>query len=320
MSSTLSIWDIRKAIDKLKMERYCDGTRKNYYAIWKVSNKFFLRLDIKPDNWEDRLVLFAGFLAKENKRASTIKCYISVIKAILQVDGFRIHEDRFLLSSITRACTYKNDYPRTHLPITKHLLKTILKETNKMYDEQPYLRILYLTLFSTAYFSLFRVGEITAGSHPIKAKDVHIGLNKKKLMIILWTSKTHWTDSKPQIVRINSTDSKNKVSGTVCTREMKDHPHFCPFELLKEFSTMRKSFKSPDEPFFIFRDRTPVTSKQFNKTLHLILSKSGFQAHMYTGTGFRAGRASDLLDMGPTVETIKKLGRWKSNAIYRYFH
>ena len=30
------------------------------------------------------------------------------------------------------------------------------------------------------------------------------------------------------------------------------------------------------------------------------------------------GWLSDLLKMGFTVETIKKLGRWRSNAVYAY--
>ena len=34
--------------------------------------------------------------------------------------------------------------------------------------------------------------------------------------------------------------------------------------------------------------------------------------------GLRAGRAVDLLRMGVSFETIKKLGHWKSNIVYEY--
>ena len=60
-------------------------------------------------NWEDRLVLFIGFLIEKKRKASTIKSYISAIKAILREDGFKLNVDEYLLKSMTRACTYKND-------------------------------------------------------------------------------------------------------------------------------------------------------------------------------------------------------------------
>ena len=40
---------------------------------------------------------------------------------------------------------------------------------------------------------------------------------------------------------------------------------------------------------------------------------------LYSCQGVRLGYALDLLDMGLSVETIKKMGRWRSNAIYEYF-
>ena len=79
---------------------------------------FFIQLDRKPDNWEDRLTLFVGYLI-ENKR----KCsYISAIKAVLKQDGIELCEDKYLLSSLTRVCRKKNDHIITHLPINKNLL------------------------------------------------------------------------------------------------------------------------------------------------------------------------------------------------------
>ena len=41
-------------------------------------------------------------------------------------------------------------------------------------------------------------------------------------------------------------------------------------------------------------------------------------SELYLFHGFQSGRASDLLKLGVSVETIKKLGRWHSNAVFRY--
>ena len=62
-------------------------------------------------------------------------------------------------------------------------------------DNQPYLVALYQAVFSSAFYGLFRMCEIaqTPSGHA-----VHIGVNKKKLMFILRTSKTHTLGNKPQ--------------------------------------------------------------------------------------------------------------------------
>ena len=111
---------------------------------------------------------------------------------------------------------------------------------------------MYKALYATAYYGLFRVGELTSGSHPIRARDVHIGDNKEKILFILHTSKTHWTDVKPQSVRINSTNlnPKKENSGRIHNQ--------CPFRLLREYLRIRAPYLRDQEPFFVFRDRSPV--------------------------------------------------------------
>ena len=49
------------------------------------------------------------------------------------------------------------------------------------------------------------MGELTSGSHPVKVSNVLIGTNKKKLLFILESSKTHAEYSMPQTIKITST-------------------------------------------------------------------------------------------------------------------
>ena len=72
------------------------------------------------------------------------------------------------------------------------------------------------------------------------------------------------------------------------------------------------------EPFFVFSDRTPVTPKQMGSCLKIVLKKAGFDQKLYGTHSLRAGQTCDLCKLGISVENIKKLGRWKSNAIFRY--
>ena len=90
-----------------------------------------------------------------------------------------------------------------------------------------------------SYYGLFRIGELTKGTHPILAKDVHIATNKKKLLLILHTSKAHWKGDKSQQIKI-------KVSGS----SKKDDN--CPFHILQQYLKMRKGYVTLSEPFFVF--------------------------------------------------------------------
>ena len=122
-------------------------------------------------------------------------------------------------------------------------------------------------MFSTAYFGLLRVGEITLSEHIIKAVDVHIGTNKKKMMFILHSSKTHSKGVKPQTIKISeleghmshmkSVTSKSKMPRVISQQQV-DHLSFCSFMLLTDYISVRKSEMANDEPFFIFRDRSPI--------------------------------------------------------------
>ena len=285
--------------------------KDNYYGIWKNFNRFYLRLDKKPDNWEDRLVLYVGHLIHSGRKSTTIRCYISAIRAILQDANVELMEDKVLLSSLTRACKIHNDVINTHLPIRKTTLSLLLKGVTKLFREspQPYLETLYKTMFITAYYGLFRIGEITDSPHNIKAKDVQVGTNKNKLMFILRSSKTHNPGDKPQIVKIDQLDNINQKESSPC-----------PFKYINSYLKMRKLRRKGDkqEPFFVFKDRSPVTAANFRLILKQSLKAAGLDCTFYSASGFRSGRACDLLDLGISVETIRKLGHWKSNSVYTY--
>ena len=207
-SSSISTVEVQAIVERLKMERIRSTTRNNYYSVWKTFNEFFIKLDIKPESWSDRLTLFIGYLIDQKKvQPQTVRSYISAIKTVLRDNGIKISEDTYLLSSLVRACKLKNSNVRTRLPIQKSLLFELLAFTEQYYlsQNQPYLASLFKTLFITAYFGLFRVSELcmTASQHAVRVTDVHIGENKKKFLLILWTSKTHDRSSKPQMIKIS---------------------------------------------------------------------------------------------------------------------
>ena len=229
-SSTISTKAMENIVEQLKIDQYRDSTRLTYYNIWKLFNRFFVKLDHKPSKWEDRIVLFAGFLINENLKSQTVKSYLSTIRGVLTENGYRLSKDFFLLSSLTWACKLRNDSVLTRLPIHKDLLRLLMDELEHMFalkKNQPYMLCLYRAVFATAYHGLFKVGELTASPHSILVQNVHIGVNKNKLPILLESSKTHCKGDLPQIIKINSTPINKNANN--------HSDKYCPFIILKSY-------------------------------------------------------------------------------------
>ena len=158
-------------MNHLKNERNRTSTRKNYHDIWRTFNEFYIKLDKKPESWEDRLILFIGYMIEERKaKSTTVRSYVSAIRSVLMEDSIVLCENKFLLLLLTQACKFNNDEVRTRLPIHKDMLAVLVQQVDNKFDQQHYLSILYKALFSTAYYGLFRIGELASGSHPVLAK------------------------------------------------------------------------------------------------------------------------------------------------------
>ena len=114
-------------------------------------------------------MLFVGHLVHERYQSSTVKSYLSAIRAVLKDDRVKLDEDLYLINSLTKACKLENDQVRTKFPIQRSMLSVLLNKVEKLYlnMNQPYLASLYKTIILTAYFGLFRIGELAEGSHTV---------------------------------------------------------------------------------------------------------------------------------------------------------
>ena len=220
--------------------------------MWKIFGKFYSRLDYKPTEWEDRIILFVAYLVEVCKlKSSTVKSYVSAVKSVLAEDGLEVNEGGFVLNALTRACKLKNDQVILRFPIYKGLLKLILDELKSEFDSQPYLLTMYSALFSSAYFGLLHVGELMLSEHTISVKNVHIGTNKKKILYMLTSSKTHTKGDKPQSIKITSTPiNSDRV-------KRKRLMPYCPYGLIKLYITARPNVLTLLEQFFVFQINHP---------------------------------------------------------------
>ena len=287
-------------------------TRQNYYGIWKNFNQFLIHLDIKPTNWEDCLTLFVGHLIDTKHKSATVRSYILAIKCVFMENNIEVTEDKFLLSSLIRACVKVNDHMRAQFPIKIGMLRLILKKVRELYSDQPYLTKLYEAVFVSGYFGLLRVGKIAQGPHVIRVKDVHVGQNKNKILFILRSSKTRSKGNNPQFVKLTGYEEPRK--GNKTTEKYHDRWDtgtriICPFACIKSFISCRAKAITVNEQFFVFSDGSPLTPKSANEVLHNAIKLVGIEIRVFSFHSLRTGTVTDLLRMGCSVETIKKIGR-----------
>ena len=175
-------------------------------------------------------------------------------------------------------------------------------------DQQPYLLILYRAILAMGYHGMFRIRELTLGPHAIRAANVHIGRNKDKIQVVLYSSKTHTRADPSQKVKISANyQSTNKPLA-----------HFCPFNLVRRYLTARKSCHDLNEQFFIFSDGTPVKPCHVKAKLRSAIKSLGLRDELYDTHSLRIGRSCDLVKFGIPVQQIMLMGRWKSNAVFKY--
>ena len=219
-------------VEQLKNTQTHQSTAINYLGIWRQFNKFLVKLDTMPEHWEDRVLLYAAYLIDEGIQSSTLRSYISAIRSILKSDDYKWDDSRIELTTVTKACKIKNDRVYTRLPIQKGFLELILFELGRIFKNQPYLLILYRAMFALAYYGLMRVGELTLSEHTILAKDTYIGKNKDKIVLVLYTSKTHGLESSPQEIKISRINSTQPG----------EEKFFCPFNLLYQYMKTRVNY------------------------------------------------------------------------------
>ena len=206
--TTLSTEYLSNTLERLKWNKHRDSTREMYHSAWCSFNNFFVKLDVKPNRWADRLALFITYLIDKKKPKATIKSYASGIKAVLKEDGVVLSSDEFELASILKASNYSDSQAFMRLPIQIGMLRLIIDKLDDYFNKfrnQPYLATLYKAVTLTGYYGLFRVGELTKSTHTIKFENVFRSKSKKKFLIVLRSRKTHWTNDSPQVMKINAT-------------------------------------------------------------------------------------------------------------------
>ena len=129
-----------------KANRFRKSTCRNYHKAWRLFNECFIKLDQKPTQWEHRLVLYVTYFMNKWRKPSTIKSYISGIKAVLEMENIYISSNNYQLAALMKACKIRDNVLTVRLPIQKSLLELVMSRLDNYFSvlSQPTLKTLYL--------------------------------------------------------------------------------------------------------------------------------------------------------------------------------
>mmetsp|Transcript_49032 Transcript_49032/g.118772 ORF Transcript_49032/g.118772 Transcript_49032/m.118772 type:complete len:327 (-) Transcript_49032:1122-2102(-) len=181
------------------------------------------------------------------------------------------------------------------------------------------------------FFYLLRTGEnvVTKGNQPLCLRNVTF---KQSLTDTQWRSPHAITRSVTDIKAarfsaITFDTQKNRTKGETIAHGTSGHPWACPTEALKRrVLYLRRHGASPDTPIFsthTSKGWQPLRSFQLNRILKAAaasLPHLHYAPSDVSGRSLRSGGAMALLLAGVDVNTIKLIGRWRSDAMFRYLH
>lgn len=283
-----------------------DSSKVMYHSIWQNFLQFLQGFKNLPAKWEDKMVMYAAHLGNIGEFSQTVSSYMSAIRYKLRKDGVHIPDRNFEIASIIRTCKLKNDQVHYRCGISKNMTKELVRAVKELFLDQgqEYLYYLYRAVFLTAYYGMFRIGEIGESPHALKSADVKKSLNKEKFLMVLRSSKTHGKGDHPHTVSIPQ---------VVDVQE--DENIFDPFVAIQDYM----SRKPQSTQFFVHSDGSPLKTHQIRKAFKKTLKCAHFDPEIFDFHSYRVGRASDLLSSSVPFEIVKKWGNWKSDSIWKYF-
>ena len=279
---------------------------ENTKAVYQNALKYFsdFRSNYSlPHSWPVPVAHAASFISfcfNQGYSPATVTTYMSSISYIHKIRDFTDPTQSFLIKKILEGFKRLKSTKDIRAPITKELLTKVVGVLPVVcYNE--YESSLFKSLFTLAYFGLFRVGELVCTDHcqagyPIRFDDITFSDNK--LTVRVRISKTNKT-GKPVFLHISSVGDKS----------------ICPIAAMQQFIRLRSSVSGN---LFIHGNRLPVIRYQFGAILNKAVSHAGLSNKCFKNHSFRIGRATELAMAGVPSDQIRTMGRWQSGCYTKY--
>ncbi|MCG7876876.1 MAG: hypothetical protein N0C90_11155 [Candidatus Thiodiazotropha endolucinida] len=248
------------------------------------------------------LALFISYCFEQGYAPATITTYTSGISFQHKLYHWNDPTDLFIIKKLLDGCRRIRPKSDVRAPITISTLKSICHAL-PFVCFSPYEVLLFKAAYLLAFFGLLRVSELVFTcnmyrNRPLTARDVRIDKDSSAVIVTIRFSKNNQYGS-PTVLRIPASEDTTLCCVTAIAEYLKCRPDQVSY-------------------FFSHANSLPLTRSQFSGVLSKAIRFAGLPVHKFKTHSFRIGRASTLAAQGISNETIKLLGRWKSNAVQSY--
>ena len=264
------------------------------YNIVNQSNQAHLNLPLQTNH----IAVFVAYLHDQGYAPASIVSYVSAIAYVHKLIGFRDPTSANIVQKLIAGATKVYAPKPSRLPITIVILHRIILGIEEIIPNH-YHKILLKAMFTTSFFGLMRIGEVTMSKHktiPLLLSQLQLTIDQAVITI---TQFKHNKGNKPVPIPL---------------QRMEEH-EICPVYNLSQYLLLRG--REPG-PLFAFPGPTPVPRAFFSKQLALLITLAGYDVKRYQAHSFRIGGASYYAEKGYTDAQLRLLGRWGSNAFIRY--
>ena len=246
---------------------------------------------------ESLLLRYVAYLHLDRLAPATIKNYLSAIRAwviSMGLDEPHIWTPRVLLAC--RAVARSHDPPRQVLPITYDILAHMFQFLSPSHDH-----LLVAAALSLQYFACLRAAELCSNSSlslvPSRS-DVSF-YQSGSSFIMLYKCHSSKTSSHGFEVHVGCS------GGPICAPCIMYH-------FLSTFPI------EPASPLFRFSTGLSLSYSLYNSIIKRLIQLAGLNPSCYSSHSVRAGAATQAARAGLDPDSIKRLGRWRSQAYMAY--
>ena len=273
------------------------STHQLYFRAWKKLVQFGQQfgLQIFPLS-PSVLGLFITHMVNQRLGCNTIRTMVSAISFYHKINGLPDPAASFLISKLLIGTKKSAPSVDKRLPITVHMLHQLVRALDRVCFS-PYDKKLYKSMFLCAFYALCRVGEITGSppTHTLREADIKIKAN-------------------PQRIVVTFASYKHSVTQQSVTLYEQSPLEFSPVSAIVDYLQSRPKAKY----LFVLNKGQPVPRLSFVTVLKKCVAKCQFDAKRITSHCFRIGGATYAARRGLPILTIKRLGRWRSDAFVQY--
>jgi hypothetical protein len=262
---------------------------------------------------EEKLCFFASHEALRGIVAKTIGEYISGIISqsidlgLPQVDRTHMPRLKRMLTGIAKTNIGSKPKEEARFPIRTETLLAI----RSALDLNSLKGATLWASFTLAFFAMLRPSEFSVRSRdgkpvsaPLLVKCVKWDPVNRTLVVSLLWDKTHQPGKSlpPEPIAVAETGGR-----------------LCPVWALDNMMRLRnpEGQVGPDEHLFVVEGK-PLTYEVLETELRRVTRSLGFNEKLFAGHSFRIGGATCAFAAGVPEILIKRMGRWKSDAVLLY--